>query len=62
MQLSDKDLNAIKSILETARRKGDYHMAEAACVKIKSPLRSNLHWGHLSFLKLLKDYNYLSRK
>ncbi len=27
MQLSDRDINAIKSILETARKKGDYKMA-----------------------------------
>ena len=27
MQLSDKDINAIKSILEIARKKGDYNMA-----------------------------------
>ncbi len=32
MQLSDKDINAIKSILETARKKGDFHMAENACL------------------------------
>ena len=30
MQLSDKDINAIKSILETAKKKGDFNMAATA--------------------------------
>ncbi|MCX6318918.1 MAG: RDD family protein [Bacteroidetes bacterium] len=63
MQLSDKDLNAIKSILETARRKGDFHMADAACVKIKAHLKIESSMGSFEFLEtLLKDYNYLSVK
>lgn len=63
MQLSDKDLNAIKSILETARKKGDYTMAEAACAKIKSHLKIESNLGPFDFLEtLLKDYNYLSVK
>ncbi len=63
MKLSDKDLNAIKSILETARKKGDYHMAEAACAKIKAHLKIESAMGPFDFLDvLLKDYNYLSVK
>jgi uncharacterized RDD family membrane protein YckC len=63
MQLSDKDLNAVKSILETARRKGDFHMAEAACAKIKAHLKIESPLGPYDFLEiLLKDYNYLSVK
>lgn len=63
MQLSDKDLNAVKSILETARRKGDFHMAEAACAKIKAHLKIESDLGPFDFLEvLLKDYNYLSVK
>ncbi len=63
MQLSDKDINAIKSILETARRKGDYAMAEAACHKIKSHLKIDSALGPFDLLDvLLKDYNYLSTK
>lgn len=63
MQLSDKDLNAIKSILETARRKGDPHMAEAAGAKIKAHLNIQSALGPYDFLAvLLKDYNYLSVK
>ena len=63
MQLSDKDINAIKSILETARKKGDFHMAEAACHKIKAHLKIDSNMPPFDFLDvLLKDYNYLSTK
>jgi len=63
MQLSDRDINAIKSILATARRKNDYHMAEAASAKIKTHLRIESSMSPFDFLEvLLKDYNYLSVK
>jgi hypothetical protein len=63
MQLSDRDINAIKSILATARRKDDYHMAEAASAKIKAHLRIESALSPFDFLDvLLKDYNYLSVK
>jgi uncharacterized RDD family membrane protein YckC len=63
MQLSDKDMNAIKGIVETARKKGDYIMAEAACNKIKAHLKIESALGPFDFLDvLLKDYNYLSTK
>lgn len=63
MQLSDKDINAIKSILETASKKGDFNMAEAACSKIKSHLKIESTMPPFDFLDvLLKDYNYLSAK
>ncbi|HEV7780384.1 MAG TPA: RDD family protein [Chitinophagaceae bacterium] len=63
MRLSDKDINAIKSILETARKKGDFNMAEAASYKIKSHLKIESKMPPFDFLDvLLKDYNYLSTK
>ena len=63
MQLSDKDINAIKSILETARKKGDFHMVTAATEKIKSHLKIESSLSPFDFLEvLLKDYNYLSVK
>jgi len=63
MQLSDKDINAIKSILETARKKGDYEMAEAASSKIKNHLKIESALPPFDFLDvLLKDYNYISTK
>jgi len=63
MQLNDKDINAIKSILETARRKGDIMIAETACAKIKAHLKIETDMPPFDFLEvLLKDYNYLSVK
>lgn len=63
MQLSDKDINAIKSILETARKKNDFNMAEAAGAKIKAHLKIESAMPPFDFLDtLLKDYNYLSTK
>jgi hypothetical protein len=63
MQLTDKDINAIKSILETARKKGDFNMAENAGYKIKNHLKIESTLPPFDFLDvLLKDYNYLSTK
>jgi len=63
MQLSDRDINAIKSILEIARKKGDLHMAMAASEKIKAHLKIDTDLSPFDFLNvLLKDYNYLSVK
>jgi uncharacterized RDD family membrane protein YckC len=63
MQLNDRDINAIKSILETARKKDDYNMAAAASDKIKAHLKIDSNLSPFDFLDLLlKDYNYLSIK
>ena len=63
MRLSDRDINAIKSILETARKRGDYDMALAAMDKIKNHLGIESSMSPYDFLDiLLKDYNYLSTK
>jgi uncharacterized RDD family membrane protein YckC len=63
MQLSDRDINAIKSILEIARRKNDFSMAENAATKVKNHLRIESSLSPFDFLEvLLKDYNYLSTK
>ncbi|MBS1655225.1 MAG: RDD family protein [Bacteroidetes bacterium] len=63
MQLSDKDINAIKNILDTARKKGDFQLAEMAAGKIKNHLKIETTMPSFDFLDtLLKDYNYLSVK
>ena len=63
MQLSDRDINAIKNILETARKRGDFNMVEAASEKIKSHLKIETTLGPFDFLEtLMMDYNYLSTK
>jgi uncharacterized RDD family membrane protein YckC len=63
MQLSDRDINAIKSILEISRKKGDFTMAANASEKIKAHLRIETPLAPFDFLEvLLKDYNYLSTR
>jgi uncharacterized RDD family membrane protein YckC len=63
MQLSDRDINAIKSILESSKKKNDYLMATSAADKIKNHLQIQTDLDPQTFLEiLLKDYNYLSVK
>jgi uncharacterized RDD family membrane protein YckC len=63
MRLSDKDINAIKNILDTSRKKGDFKLAAMASEKIKTYLNINSSLSPFDFLDtLLKDYNYLSVK
>ena len=61
MQLSDRDMNSLKSILDTARKREDYNLAEMASEKIKNHLQIQTTLPAFEFLEvLLKDYNYLS--
>jgi uncharacterized RDD family membrane protein YckC len=61
MQLSDRDINSLKGILDTARRRHDYNLAEMASEKIKNHLKIDTTLSPFDFLEvLLKDYNYLS--
>ena len=61
MQLSDRDINALKGIIDTARKHKDYNMAMMAAEKIKSHLKIDTGMEPEEFLDvLLKDYNYLS--
>lgn len=61
MQLSDRDMNSLKSILDTAKRRGDFNLAAMASEKIKNHLKIETHLSPFDFLEvLLKDYNYLS--
>ncbi|MET0637540.1 MAG: RDD family protein [Chitinophagaceae bacterium] len=63
MQLSDRDINAIKNILEAAKRKQDPEMALTATFKILQHLKIQTEQSPVEFLEtLLKDYNYLSTK
>src|SRR5687768_8066044 len=63
MQLSDKDINAVKSILDTANKKGDFHLAAMASDKIKTHLKIESNLSPFDFLEtVMKDYNYLSTK
>lgn len=61
MQLSDKDINTLKSIIETVRRKSDYDLSMRIGERIKSKLYIESDQDSLDFLEtLLKDYNYYS--
>ncbi len=61
MQLSDRDINSLKSILDTAKKRHDYSLAEKASEKIKNHLHIETNLSAFDFLEiLLKDYNYLS--
>jgi uncharacterized RDD family membrane protein YckC len=61
MRLSDRDINSLKGILDTARKRGDYDLAEMASNKIRNHLQIQTTLSPFDFLEiLLKDYNYLS--
>jgi uncharacterized RDD family membrane protein YckC len=61
MQLSDRDMNSLKSILDTAKKRGDFNLAAMATEKIKNHLKIETSLSPFDFLEvLLKDYNYLS--
>lgn len=61
MQLSDRDINALKGIIDTARKHKDHNMAYLAAEKIKAHLKIDTYMEPEDFLEvLLKDYNYLS--
>jgi uncharacterized RDD family membrane protein YckC len=61
LQLSDRDINAVKNILDSAKKHHDYALAERAADKIKSHLRIENSMSPYDFLEiLLKDYNFLT--
>jgi uncharacterized RDD family membrane protein YckC len=61
MQLSDRDVNALKSILDAAKKHNDYNLALNASEKIKGHLKIETSLSPFNFLEiLLKDYNYLA--
>lgn len=63
MQLNDRDINAIKSILDSATKHGDFTLAYTATEKIKAHLKIETSMNPYDFLATaLKDYNYLSVK
>ena len=61
MQLSDKDINTLKSIIGSVRKKSDYDLSMRIGERIKSKLHIESDQDSLDFLEtLLKDYNYYS--
>jgi uncharacterized RDD family membrane protein YckC len=61
MALSDRDINAMKGILDAAVKHGDYNLAFRAAEKIKHHLKIESALSPFDFLEvLMKDYNHLS--
>jgi uncharacterized RDD family membrane protein YckC len=61
MQLTDKDINTLKSIIGTVRKKSDYDLSMRIGERIKSKLNISSDQDSLEFLEtLMKDYNYYS--
>jgi len=60
MQLSDRDINSLKSILDVAKKNHNHVLAERASDRIKAHLHIESSLAPFDFLEvLLKDYNYL---
>lgn len=63
MQLSDKDINTLKSIINSVRRSGDYDLSMRIGERIRSKLQISSDQDSLEFLEtLLMDYNYYSTR
>jgi len=61
MQLSDRDINTLKNIIETVKKRNDYDLSLKIADRIQSKLKMNSDQDSLEFLQtLLKDYNYYS--
>jgi uncharacterized RDD family membrane protein YckC len=59
MQLSDKDVNTLKSIIESVKKNNNYDLSMRIAERIKSKLNIQSDQDSLDFLEtLLKDYNY----
>jgi uncharacterized RDD family membrane protein YckC len=63
MQLSDRDINTIKSILSNSNNKSGEDLAWRVTDRVKTALQINSSLHPFQFLdKLLQDYNYLATK
>ncbi len=61
MQMSDKDLNSLKMIIETVKKNNNHELAFRIAERIKWKLNMQGDQDSLDFLEtLLKDYNYYS--
>lgn len=63
MQLSDKDINTLKGIINAVSKKGDYDLSTRIAYRIRMKLHIADDQDSLEFLQtLLKDYNYYSTR
>jgi uncharacterized RDD family membrane protein YckC len=59
MRLSDKDVNTLKSIIDSVKKSGNYDLSMRIADRIRSRLDVQSDQDSLDFLEtLLKDYNY----
>ncbi len=63
MQLSDRDINTIKSVLSNSGNKNGEDLAWRIADRVKAALKIDSSMHPINFLdKLLEDYNYLATK
>ncbi|HLX91644.1 MAG TPA: RDD family protein [Puia sp.] len=61
MQLSDKDINTLKSIIESVKKNNNFDLSMRIAQRIKTKLNITSHQDSIDFLEtLLKDYNYFT--
>ena len=63
MQLTDRDINTLKNIIETVKKKNDHELARKIADRIISKTNIQTDEYPIDFLeRLLTDYNYYSTK
>lgn len=63
MQLSDRDINTLKNIIESVKKRNDHELARKIAQRIQSKLKMDTDQYPLEFLEtLLMDYNYYSAR
>lgn len=63
MQLTDRDINTLKNIIETVKRKNDHDLARRIAERIQSKTNIQTDDYPIDFLEtLLLDYNYYSTR
>jgi len=63
MQLSDRDINTLKTIIETVKKENDHETARKIAQRIQTKINITTEQYPLEFLEsLLMDYNYYSTR
>ncbi|MEP7280320.1 MAG: RDD family protein [Bacteroidota bacterium] len=63
MQLSDRDINTIKSVIGNSHHKSGLDLAQRTAERVKTALKIGSDMDDVLFLEtLLQDYNYLATK
>ena len=63
MQLTDRDINTLKTIIETVKKKNDHELAGKIAQRIHSKVKIETNQYPIDFLEtLLLDYNYYSTR